>query len=77
MKDDRSDGGKIARKLLGFPHEGNTEKRRMSVETKQLKSIRLTNVSSQNIARLSMASKRFVVATCRTRAESFQVRPVS
>ena len=29
MKDDRSDGGKMARKSFGFPHERNTEKRRM------------------------------------------------
>ena len=29
MKDDRSDGVKMARKSFGFPHEGNTETRRM------------------------------------------------
>ena len=58
MKDDRSDGGKMARKSFGFPHKKSTEKRRMQVETKQLKSIRLTKVSSQNTARLSMESKR-------------------
>ena len=36
-KVDRSNGGKMARKSFGFPHKKSTEKRRMQVETKQLK----------------------------------------
>ena len=34
MKDNRSDGGKMARKSFGLPHEKNTETRRRQVETK-------------------------------------------